>query len=154
MRLQSPYEALRHLRRDVYVRLKQSKLHGIGVFAIRTIPKGVDPFQEKELGLERMPVRVQDVMNDPHIPHHVKILVNDMCVAHDGFFHVPACGMNGIMLLYYMNESKDPNMKAVFEAGRRTFRTRRQIQEGEELTINYSTYSDDVGAELPSFAER
>ena len=36
---------LHNLRHDVYCRLKPSRRHGIGVFAIKNIPVNVDPFR-------------------------------------------------------------------------------------------------------------
>src|SRR5437870_10035362 len=40
---------LEHLRMRTFVRLQPSAIHGVGVFAIRPIPKGTDPFQVCEL---------------------------------------------------------------------------------------------------------
>jgi hypothetical protein len=36
---------LKHLQQEVYCRLGISPLHGIGVFALRAIPKGVNPLK-------------------------------------------------------------------------------------------------------------
>ena len=37
---------LEHLKNNIYCRLKPSKIHGVGVFAIRNIPKNTNPFKE------------------------------------------------------------------------------------------------------------
>ena len=36
---------LRNLFEQTYCRLRPSPIHGVGVFAIRAIPTGVDPFE-------------------------------------------------------------------------------------------------------------
>lgn len=36
---------LNNLKYDIYVRLAPSKLHGVGVVAIKDIPKGTNPFK-------------------------------------------------------------------------------------------------------------
>ena len=36
---------LRNLENDTYVRLRPSLLQGVGVFAVKDIPKGVNPFK-------------------------------------------------------------------------------------------------------------
>ena len=41
----SKNKLLKHLQNDIYCRLDVSKIAGIGVFAIKTIPKGVNPFK-------------------------------------------------------------------------------------------------------------
>lgn len=141
VRLTSIEDALRHLRREVYVRLSVSPIHGVGVIAVRDIPVGVDPFQERELGLELMQVPLAAVMEDREIPDAVKQAVRDLCSDRDGFVNFPRCGMNGIMPLYYMNESADPNI-GVGPPPSFYFRTLRLIRAGEELTTTYSAYSD------------
>jgi len=35
---------------SVYCRLKPSKVHGVGIFAIKDIPKGINPFKDSYLG--------------------------------------------------------------------------------------------------------
>ncbi len=38
-------ELIKHLKNDVYCRLGVSKISGIGVIAIKDIPKGTNPFR-------------------------------------------------------------------------------------------------------------
>lgn len=141
MDLSSTDEVVEHLRSDVFVRLRPSPLHGIGVFAVRDIPAGVDPFQERKLGLSLIKVPIEAVMLDASIPEPVKGLVADLCSDRDGMINIPRCGLNGVMVLYYMNRSNDPNMEVDENY---FFRSSRLIEAGEELTIDYFTYSEET----------
>lgn len=145
MRLRSADDVISHLRDDVYVRLSASEISGVGVFALRQIPRGIDPFQEEKLGLSFLKIRASKIMDDERIPTSIKKYVHDMCSCRDGLLNIPAFGFNGIMPLYYLNHSLRPNMEVEPRTG--YFRSLRRIREGEELTVNYSTYNDDVGIE-------
>lgn len=143
MNLLTSAMVIQHLRRDVYIRLQVSATHGIGVFAIRDIPVGIDPFQERELDTHFIKVPSSRIMDDPLIPSGVKKYVHDMCSCKSGLFLFPQFGMNGIMPLYYLNHSENPNVEnTTEESGATYFRTIRAIQEGEELTADYATYND------------
>jgi len=145
MRL-TPETVVQHLRDGVYVRLQISGTHGIGVFAIRNIPAGVDPFQERELETRFIKISASRITADPTIPPGVKKYVHDLCSCKGGFVLFPEFGMNGVMPLYYMNHSTTPNVENIEEEGGATFfRTLRPIQEGEELTVDYGTYNDELG---------
>jgi hypothetical protein len=54
-------ELLRHVLADCYCRLQPSLIHGIGVYAIRDIPKGKNPFEAlPTYGRRRGYVRITD----------------------------------------------------------------------------------------------
>ncbi len=128
------------LKNHVYVRLMPSPIAGVGVFAIRDIPKGMDPFGNYDMTFEKIPT--SEIRNDPEIPDTVKKYVEDMCVTEDGYFYVPRCGINNIRPDFYLNHSTTPNMKT--DDGGDAFITIREIKTGEELTIDYGTYNDDI----------
>jgi len=50
---------IKNLENDIYCRIKPSKKHGVGVFAIRDIPKGINPF--KITGIPCLKSRVLNV---------------------------------------------------------------------------------------------
>lgn len=54
---------------------------------------------------------------------------------------MPTCGFNVVYLNAYLNHSTTPNMRT--EDGY-TFTTRRRIEIGEELTVDYRTYGAEV----------
>ena len=37
---------IHNLRNNVYCRISRSKIHGVGVIAIKDIPKGINPFKK------------------------------------------------------------------------------------------------------------
>ena len=136
-------DLIKHLSGKVFVRLKPSIIVPgcVGVFAIRKIPANTDPFGEDSITSESFPV--EEIRNHPQIPDSVKRYVEDMGVISNGLLYIPGCGMNFIGVGYYVNHSESPNMKT--DDGGERFLTLRVIEEGEELTINYSTYNDETG---------
>ncbi|MEK7133732.1 MAG: SET domain-containing protein [Patescibacteria group bacterium] len=145
MKLVTAADVLAHLRAEVFVRIQRSPKHGVGIFAIRDIPAGIDPFQTHRLGLTFVWCPIDALREDPTIPTEVERYVMEMCIRKDGMVRLPSCGMNGIMPRYYMNHGDDPNV-CVGASG--DFETIRSIAAGEELTTNYFTYSEEP--ELPA----
>lgn len=123
------------LTKNVFCRLATSPIHGIGVFAIRDIPKKIDPMQEHR-EVEFIEVPVEEVKNNPDISDAVKKLVVDMCPEEDGVYFAPPFSLNEIGIAWYLNHSDTPNM----EEKDGYFFTKREIKAGEELTVDYGTY--------------
>lgn len=126
---------------DVYCRLGITK-HGVGVVAIRTIPKGVDPFKRCD--------PFGDVLEIPEAefeaadaPEEAKELVRDFCTLQDGKYFVPNYGIDAIDKSYFLNHSKKPNMVTTDKG--ETFVAARAIKKGEELTANYDDYQEYRG---------
>jgi hypothetical protein len=126
---------IEHLRNDIYVRLKPSSIHGVGVFAIRPIPAGINPLTETR-AIDFGEINVTDVMDDSRIPQSVKQLVVDLCPQREDVFDIPPFSLNEIGVAWYMNHSPVPNM----EEKDGDFFTKRDILDGEELTVDYGTY--------------
>lgn len=144
MRLKNTKEILEHLRQGVFVRLQCSPTHGIGVFAIRDIPAGIDPFNERANNMSFAKVPAAKILDNPEIPAAVKKYVEDMCISRGGYLFVPRRGMNVLPPVFYINHSKTPNVGADPED---YFYTLRPIEAGEELTVDYETYNDETGLE-------
>ena len=126
-------ELLRHVLADCYCRLQPSSIHGIGVYAIRDIPKSKNPFQTlPTYGRRRGYVRITDEELDA-LPAGLSRLF----VPTDGKMHIPTTGTNIVYLAAYVNHSATPNLRTVDGFN---FRARRRISEGEELTADYRTY--------------
>ncbi len=127
---------LRLLERHSYLRLMPSPIHGVGVFAIRDIPRGVDPFAgppiPKWIRLSRHELC--------HVPHPVYELIDTYCVFEKGKYWIPEHGINCLDAAYFLNHSKRPNM--VERGDGDTFVAKRRIRAGEELTVDYRTYGD------------
>jgi len=130
-------ELLRHVLVDCYCRLRPSSIHGIGVYAIRDIPKGKNPFQTlPTYGGRRGYVRITDEELDA-LPAGLSRLLRALFVPTDGKMHIPTTGTNIVCLAAYVNHSTTPNLHTTDGFN---FRARRRIREGEELTADYRTY--------------
>ncbi len=140
----SPEEAadfLAGINRSTYTRFAPSPIHGIGVFAVRRIPKGTDPFaQGPDFDYVKVPPAALDAL-DPE----VKRLLTDLCVFEDGVLWVPSFGLVGAGQGWYLNHSTMPNMGTPQDGEEHgdAFYALRDIEPDEELTIDYGTYNDD-----------
>jgi SET domain-containing protein len=119
-----------HLLGEVYCKLGVSKLHGIGVFAMRDIPKGTQPLNsmvsKKEIKFSRIELK--------KVPSSVRKHLASFCLVEKGRVFAPEIGMNAVNVSIYLNHSKTPNLrfnkKDILEATR-------DIERHEELTIDY-----------------
>jgi SET domain-containing protein len=128
---------LQHLNDEVYCRLGASPMHGVGVFAIRRIPKGINPLNSriryKEVQFSREELK--------QLPSSVKKLLDIFCYYKDDVVHVPEIGMNAMDMALYLNHSKTPNVRYL-KGG--AFETLRSIRNGEEITMDYDDSFGDV----------
>jgi len=129
-------QLLENLKNDIYCRLKTSSIHGVGVFAIRNIPKGIDPFKGCEI--ERWIGFKESELKD--LRPEVKKMVYDLSAFQKGKVWIPNFGLNSIGTSYFVNSSKKPNLKALKDGEK--FITIRHIKAGEELTVDYRTYDE------------
>jgi len=128
---------LRSLR-EVYCRLGVTK-HGVGVIAIRDIPKGTDVFKQSDPHGDVLQIPEQE-LEGFDAPEEAKELVRDFCALQDGVYFVPNYGMDAITKFYFLNHSRKPNMHTPDKG--ETFITMRDIKAGEELTADYDTYHE------------
>jgi SET domain-containing protein len=119
--------------RGVYVRLKPSKIHGVGVFAIRDIPKRTYVFRGDDDELVWVKASATN-----RLEKEIKKLYRDFCVSRNGRYGCPR-NFNLLTPAWYLNHSKKPNMAADKNYD---FYSIRRIKKGEELTVDYETYSD------------
>jgi len=117
----------------VLTRLRPSKHHGVGVFAIRKIRKGTRLFfddVDEMVWVEQGKVK--------RLPKEVRRLYEDFSVLKEGRFGCPR-NFNRLTMSWYLNESDRPNVRCVEGYD---FEALTNIKQGEELTVDYSTYSD------------
>ena len=118
----------------VYARIGLSRIHGVGVLAIRDIPRGTQLFRGED---ERVVwVRLADVRR---LPRELRRLYTDFGMAWGKRIGVPRT-LNMLSVGWYLNHSERPTTRAD-EDGR--FHSLRRIRKGEELTADYRTFSDD-----------
>jgi len=121
--------------KNTYCRLGPSKIHGVGVFAVRNIPAGTNPFK----GLERRRWYKFKMEELKHLDGAVLKMIDDFFgFEKDGTVFLPECGLNGIDISFFLNSSSSPNLKTI--DGGSVFIALREIKKGEELTVDYKTY--------------
>lgn len=124
-------QLLDELRNQTYVRIKPSSIHGIGVFAIRDIPKGCrnifGPETEAwtELSFEEVEA----------LPEHSRHLIETYCLFDDKNYFVPADGFKAMDLALFLNHGDEPNVVSVNEGA--FFEAIRDIAAGEEILVDY-----------------
>jgi len=121
---------LRHLTTEVYCRIGVSPLHGVGVFALRAIPRGLDPLPS---WLENAGVQFTH-QELKLLPRGVKKQIKTFCYYDEDGFIIPSIGMNSFDMSIYLNHSKTPNLE-MKKSGK--FVTLRAVRSGEELTMDY-----------------
>ena len=133
---------INNLQNDVYCRIKPSKKHGVGVFAIKDIPKNTNPF--KVTGQECVKHRILNIeAKDVDKLHpEVKKMVNDFYHKQDDIYGIPYRGLNANDISFYMNTSKKPNVgfKSLDNCSLVVFNTLKKIKKGQELLINYDEF--------------
>jgi hypothetical protein len=125
-----------HPDAESFTRLKPSPIHGIGVFAIREIPRGTNIFKD-----DRSEMVWVDRTEIQRKGGEIRRLYEDFCVQDDGKYGCPN-GFNNLTVAWYINEPSEgtePNVECRDEYD---FFAARDIEAGEELTVDYSTYSE------------
>lgn len=124
-------QLLNELRNDTWVMMKPSPIHGNGVYALRPIPKGQRGLFSKNIGewikVERTEIDL--------LPKHSRELVETYCLYDDTYYYIPDYGFKVMDIVNFLNHSDSPNIKSIHDG--EDFETLREIQEGEELFIDY-----------------
>jgi SET domain-containing protein len=124
---------LKELANSTYVMIKPSPLHGIGVFAIRDIPKGTSNIFSKGVG-DWIKVSKEEV---EALPQHSKDLIENHCLFDEDFYFIPDYGFKLVDLVIYLNHSETPNVISLNDG--EEFEAIRDIAIGEELLVDYGT---------------
>lgn len=138
-------ELFNNLKNDTYCRIMRSKVAGVGVVAIRDIPKNIYPFVfsgKKICGANRTTYNLtKDEINK--LPIEVQKMIKDFFSEEDdGSYYVVKDGLNSLDVSSYMNHSDKPNVGVVEikKCNFYIFKTLKKIKEGDELFINYNNF--------------
>ncbi len=129
---------------NLYTRLKACS-KGVGVFAIREIPQATKLFVG-DIG-ETVKILVSDV--DRLEDAALRLMYYDFCPVKDSCFVAPV-DFNQMAMGWYLNHSNDPNVKV---EERLHFVTTQFIRVGEEVTANYTTYSQHAAKHIRDWKE-
>ncbi len=126
-------ELLQELQNETWALLAPSPVHGIGVFAIRDIPKGCKTIFSKntggwiELGFEEA----------AQLPEHSRNFIETYYLYDEQKYFIPDYGCKIMDMASYLNHSANPNLISVNEG--EYFEALRDIRKGEELFIDYGS---------------
>ena len=128
--------------KNTYCRLKPSKIEGIGIFAVRDIPKGKNPF----LGIKNSRYHEFNIKELGKLDKGIIKMVEDFFVVEkNGTVNITENALNGMDISFFLNHSNKPNLK-IFDDGKNDsycFKTTKKIKKGEELTIAYEAYDEN-----------
>ena len=121
---------IQHLETEVFCKLGVSPIHGIGVFAVRPIPKGVNPLRSY-IRMREIDVPKKDIK---HLPKGVRSQIDMLCYYNRKTVSIPVNGLNSFDLAVYLNHSKQPNLRFKKNGALESLKA---IDQGEELFIDY-----------------
>ena len=128
---------LKHLQTEVYCRLGISPVHGIGVFAIKDIPKGAKPLVSlikiKEYSFSKKEIN--------KLSASVRKEIRMFCYYDKDEYLIPSIGLNAMNMAFYMNHSKTPNVKYLKN---NDIVALRKIKANEELFFDYDLAFGEV----------
>lgn len=134
-------ELLRELSQETYAALKPSAVHGIGVFAIRDIPKGCSTIFSRNVG-EWIKLPIAEVEK---LPEHSRSLIETYCLYDETDYYVPDYGFKVMDIVNYLNHSSEPNIISVNDG--EYFEALKDIPAGEELFVDYGKIVEVEGYE-------
>ena len=131
-------ELLAELTNNTYVMLRPSPIEGVGVFAIRDIPKGCrDMFSKPDANDEWVTVSKTEVDN---LPPHAQFIVGNYCLYDDDNYFIPGQGFKKIDLSLFLNHADIANVVSINDGD--YFEAVRDIKAGEELVVDYGEIVD------------
>jgi SET domain-containing protein len=135
-----------NLKNETFCKIGVSKISGVGVIAVKDIPKGVEIFKccnndETDLPIEINTNDLKEV--DKNVIEHAK---NFLIPSGPSTYPFPRKGLNSINIIFYLNHSDRPNTEFSLTGDLDdfvSFVTSRGIEKGEELTQDYNNLSND-----------
>jgi uncharacterized protein len=128
--------------RNLYTRIKASQ-KGVGLFAIRDIPQDTQLFVGDFSDIIKVPVSEVEAIADLEL----RQMYIDFCPVVDDHFVAPS-DFNQMTMSWYLNHSDTPNVVVdpQFQCTTSTF-----VAAGDELTADYTTYSDHAANHLAAW---
>src|SRR6476620_7568161 len=103
-------ELLRKVLANCYCRLETSPIHGIGVFAVRNIPRGTNPFGTLLKYSRPGYVGITDEELDA-LPLKLSCMIRALFIPTEGKMYLPTSGTNVVYLVSYLDHSSNPNLR-------------------------------------------
>ena len=132
-------ELLQELQSDTYVMIRPSPVEGIGVFAIREIPKGCRTMFSKANKAHDEWISVPKTEVE-QLPAHSRALIENYCLYDDDNYFIADYGFKKMDLVNFLNHADTPNVISINDG--EFFEAVRDIKQGEELVIDYGAIVD------------
>jgi SET domain-containing protein len=130
---------MQELMHDTWVMLRPSPVAGVGVFAIRDIPKGCRTmFGPPDSPDDWVVVSRAEV---EALPEASRLVVENYCLYDAAQYYVPARGFKQVDLACFLNHADAPNV--VSQGDGAYFEALRDISAGEELFVDYGEIVTD-----------
>jgi hypothetical protein len=133
----TPFE---YISTKVFVKIKPSKIQGVGVFAIKDIPEGIHPFEVWTGDTETYPISEEDLQSLPkELYTHIKdiFLYGPEFPSDTNTYVKLTHGCHWIYTTPYYFVNSDLNN---FNIDKNTLQSNRIIRKGEEILSNYGRY--------------
>ena len=127
---------------NVYAQLRPSRIHGVGVFAIRRIKKGTSIFPDDQADIKW--VKRSEIGRVP--PEIWRLYEDFSIIKDDGESYGCPSSFNQLTLAWFLNSPWHPQKPNVGCRDEYMFFALRDIKAGEELTVDYRTFSEEPPA--------
>lgn len=129
-------DLIKALQEGLWSRIAPTQ-HGVGVVALRAIPRGTNVFEGCDCAEW---VEIDERELPLNLPQGVWTYIKDFMCHIGTVYYFPNVHPASLSQAWFLNHSSTPNMGTT--DGGETFRALRDIKEGEELTVDYTTYCD------------
>ena len=116
-----------------------SKVQGVGVFAIKDIKEGVNPFKDEQ-PTTWVKLKKSELAK---ASEEVKKMLKGFFVEEGKYIWTNKDGFYSMGLSFYTNHSKNSNLRAIDTKNGTIFLTKRKILKGEELLSDYSEFDEE-----------
>lgn len=134
--------AIKKLRNHVWCRLGVSSIHGVGIFAIKDIPKGTDPFADSYMGDEFCLVNKKKLSD---IPEELTKMIEDYWPTNGNSRAILPVYPNALVWTNYLNYTQDDDKVNIHLNDNGQWETTKDIKKGEELLENPQHHFDSRG---------
>ena len=135
--------ATKKLSTHVWCRLGVSNVHGVGIFALKDIPKGTDPFIDSYMGDEFCLIHKNKIEN---LPEEIKTMLEDYWPTNGNSKAIVPMFPNALVWTNYLNYTKDDNKVNIYLNDEGKWETTKDIKKGEELLENPQHHFNSDGS--------